>query len=244
MRCAPQHQPDWKLARNSRVSARAQDLGMPIRRDPVRDAERRARWQLDEVLRDLRAARQAAGTSQRAVAAALGHSPQLVSAWELGDLLPDPIQLARWGAAVGLDVTLRAHAGGSPLRDAGQLRILARARATIGEEWAWQTEVAVSANPLDRRAFDAVLSRGEIRIGLEVISRLMDAQAQLRGALLKQQAARLDRVVLVVARTRHNRAALQQASASLAPAFPLDSRELGLRLRAGRMPGANGVLVV
>jgi hypothetical protein len=154
------------------------------------------------------------------------------------------MQLARWGAVVGLDVTLRAYAGGSPLRDAGQLRILLRARATIGEEWGWQTEVPVSANPLDRRAFDAVLRRGEIRIGLEVISRLTDAQGQARAAMLKQRAAGLDGMVLVIARTRHNRAAFQQASATLVPAFPLDSRKLALALRAGRMPGANGVLLV
>jgi transcriptional regulator with XRE-family HTH domain len=217
---------------------------MPVRRDPIRDAERRARWQLGEVLRDLRAARQAAGTSQRTVAAALRRSPQLVSAWERGDLLPDPIQLARWGAVVGLDVTLRAYTGGSPLRDAGQLRILARARATIGEVWAWRTEVAVSTNPLDRRAFDAVLRRGEIRIGLEVISRLTDAQAQARAALLKQHVAGLDRLLLVIARTRHNRAALQLASSTFGPAFPLDSRRLASALRAGQMPGANGVLFV
>ncbi len=102
----------------------------------------------------------------------------------------------------------------------------------------------MSSAPLDRRAIDAVISRGSIRIGLEVITRLADAQAQVRAATLKQETARLDRMILVLAKTRHNRAALRAATPTLQPAFPVRARALLWALRAGHLPVGNGVLLV
>jgi transcriptional regulator with XRE-family HTH domain len=217
---------------------------MPTRNSPIHEAGRRARRQLDELLRNLRSARHAAGLSQVAVATALGKSRQLVSEWERGGEIPDPIQLARWGAIVGLDVPIRAHPAGSPLRDAAQLKLLARARAAINGQWQWHTEVPVSRDPADRRAIDAVLHGTAGRIGLEAISRLTDAQAQIRAAALKQQAAQLDRMVLVMPDTRHNRAAVADASPSLSGAFPASPGEVGRALRAGQLPPSNGILFV
>jgi hypothetical protein len=154
------------------------------------------------------------------------------------------VHLARWGGAVGLDVSIRTFAAGSPLRDAGQLRVLQRARESIGEQWTWRTEFPVSSDPHDRRAFDAVISRGRIRIGLEVITRLTDAQAQARATLLKQEAAGLDRMVLILAKTRSNRAVFASASPTLQPSFPLSRRAILADLRAGRLPPANGIFLV
>ena len=205
---------------------------MPVRTDPVHG------------IRDLRSARLARGLSQLRVARALGVSAQLVSRWERGVGAPGIVRVAEWGGAVGLDVSVRSFAGGVALRDAGQLRVLGRARSVIGGDWAWRTEVAVSANPLDRRAVDAVISRGGVRIGLEVITHLTDAQAQLRAVTLKQEAARFDAMVLVLANTRHNRSALVDAAPSLAPIFPLRGRAVLAALRAGRAPAADGLVLV
>jgi hypothetical protein len=133
---------------------------------------------------------------------------------------------------------------GSPLRDAAQLRLLARAQVAIGEAWTWRTEVPVSRDLHDRRAFDAVLSSAAGRVGLEAITRLTDAQARVRVVTLKQEAARLERMVLVIAQTRHNRAALADAAPTLRSAFPAGTRE-GLRaLRAGQLPPVNGILLI
>jgi hypothetical protein len=157
--------------------------------------------------------------------------------------MPDPVRLAAWGAVVGFDVSLRAYPAGSPMRDAAQLRLIQRARASIGQGWTWRTEVPVTADPSDRRAFDAVLSNAAGRIGLEAITRLTDAQAQIRAVILKQEAARLDRMVLVLAYTRHNRAALIDAAPTLLPAFPIGVRQTMRALRAGHLPSANGVIL-
>lgn len=217
---------------------------MPVRTTQVNEAGRRAHRQLEEVVETLRAARRAAGLSQASIASALGNSHQLVSRWERGQQVPDPIQLARWGAVVGRDVPIRAFPAGSPLRDAGQLRLIARARAAIGERWRWRAEVPVSIDPRDRRAFDVVLTAAAGSIGLEAITRLTDAQAQIRAAILKQETAKLDRILLVLADTRHNRAAFVDAAPSLDGAFPTSPRDVQLALRTGRLPAANGVVFV
>ena len=217
---------------------------MPAQPIRVAEASRGARRRLQDVLADLRAARRAAGLSQATLAAALGASRQLITEWESSHILPDPIQLAEWGAMVGLEVSIRSFPAGSPLRDAGQLRLMARARGVLGEQFAWRTEVPVSDDPRDRRAFDAVLSGGAGRIGLEAITRLTDAQGQVRAATLKQAVARLERVVLVLAETRHNRAAVLDAAPTLQPAFPITAREVLRAIRAGRLPRGNGIVLL
>ena len=217
---------------------------MPARRNLVEESTRRAQRQVAEVIRELRTARENAALTQAAVAQAARVSRQLISVWERGKVVPDPIQLARWGAVVGLDVVVRAYPGGSPLRDAAQLKLIRRLRQSVGEGWTWRTEVPVSGDQVDRRAFDAVISRGEVRVGVEAISRLVDAQAQVRAISLKQEAAGLECVVIVLADTRHNRVALRDAEPTLRPAFPLDSRAVLGALRAGEMPRANGVVLV
>lgn len=195
-------------------------------------------------MRDLRAARMMAGLSQASVAAGIGRSRELIADWENRRRSPELVDLIRWGVVVGLDIPLRAYPGGSPLRDAGQLRTLARARERIGGTWHWRTEVPVSRDPRDRRAVDAVIERDGVAIGLEVITRLTDAQAQVRGALLKQEAAGVERMILVLSDTRHNRQALKDAAPTLQPAFPLATRSILRDLSVDRVPAANGVLLV
>ena len=196
------------------------------------------------LITELREAREAAGLSQAAVAAALRCSRPLVDAWERRRRIPRPVQLSSWAAAVGLDVPLRAYAGGSPVHDDGHLRVIKRLLALAGRAWRALTEVPVSAEPLDRRAVDVVLTNSAGRIGGEVITKLVNAQAQVRSATLKQQAAGLDRMILALPDTRHNRMALAIAAPSIVPAFPLSSRAVGYALRHGQLPRSNGVLIL
>ena len=218
---------------------------MPVRRDPVEEAARRARYQLERALDEVRRRRIVAGVSQRTLARRLRCSRQLIGAMESGHLQDiGAIQLARMGAAVGLDVPIRTYSSGSPLRDAAQLRLLERFRETIGDAWMWRTEVAVSDSPDDRRAIDVVLANATRRVGIEAVTRLTDAQDQVRSFLLKQEAAALECMVVVLSDTRHNRQAVRDAGATLRPAFPGMSRSTLRDLRAGRVPPTNGVALV
>ena len=197
------------------------------------------------VVADVRRARLNAGLSQAAVARSIGCSRQLIGAIEAGRL--DDIgclQVARIGAAVGLEVTVRAYLSGRPLRDAGQLRLLERFKSVVGETWGWRAETPVSSDPLERRAIDALLVRDGQRIGVEAVTRLVDVQAQVRAILLKQEAAGIGRMVLVLADTRHNRAALTDGAPTLRPAFPLPARTVLRELASGRLPSGNGVILV
>lgn len=217
---------------------------MGARQSAADEAARKARYQLAEVVRTLRARRLMRGLSHSVVAASIGRSRQLIAKWERGALVPGLVDLVIWGAVLGIDIPIRSFDAGSPLRDAGQLRLLARARRLIGRLWRWRTEVPVAADRRDRRAVDAVISGPAGNIGLEAITRLTDAQAQVRSALVKQEALGLDRMVLVLSDTRHNRIAVRDSAATLQPAFPLGSRELLRAIRDGRLPAANGVMII
>lgn len=217
---------------------------MPIRAGRLEDAGRRARAHLATLIDELREARRRAGLSQRSVGQALGVSRALVAAWELGTVTPGAIHLYRWGAVVGLDVSIRAFPGGSPLRDAGQLRLLERFQRIVAAAWTCRTEVPVSADPRDRRAFDMVLQRGHRRVAAEAITRVVDAQAQVRAVELKAQASGVDRIVLVLTDSRRSRMAVEAGRPTIEPAFPCPARVALSALRAGELPPGNAIVFV
>ena len=109
--------------------------------------------------------------------------------------------------------------------------------------WAPATEVPVG-DARDLRAIDLVLTRGDIRIAHEFISRMRDAQAQSRPLLVKAQAIGARRLILVIAATHANRRAVSEAGAAIRASFPLGTRAILDALRAGRDPGANGIVLI
>ena len=208
------------------------------------EVERRARVRLGRAIDECRLARQRSGITQRQVADALDCSRQLVTALEAGRLGDVGVaQLSRYAGAVGLDLSVNTHLSDRLLRDVGQIRLLERFRALIGEGWRWRAEVPVNRDPRDLRAIDAVIARGTGRVGVEAITRFIDNQGQVRPILVKQEASGLSCMILVLADTRHNRAAIELAGSTLRSDFPLRARELLAELRAGRQPASNGLLL-
>jgi transcriptional regulator with XRE-family HTH domain len=214
------------------------------RRDRLLEAERRARQRLRHTIDEVRQQRLQAGLTQRQIANALGCSRQFVTAVEAGRHDDTGLlMLSRYAAAVGLDLSVKLYPAGRLLRDAGQVDLLQRFRVLIGEGWIWRTEVPVGRDPRDLRAIDAVLSHGHSRVGIEAITRFLDSQGQLRPILLKQEASGLPCMILLLADTRHNRAAIEVAGNMLRADFPLRAREILRELRAVRQPSANGLLL-
>lgn len=220
---------------------------MSVRRDPVGEAANHGRAQLERILADARSCRLAAGLPLSRVAKAVGCSRQRLATLERGRFSDvGALELARLAGAVGLDLSMRVYSGGPALRDAGQLRLLARFRAALGDApWQWRTEVPVSTDAHDRRAIDALLIHQGRRVGVEAITMLLDAGGQVRPILLKQEAAGLSCVILVISDTRHNREAVAAAGPTLDPAFPLRQRaEVLGDLRAGRVPAGNAAMLL
>lgn len=215
---------------------------MPIRYSTVDAAAIRAARQLDESIENVVLARRNGNVAQAAVGAALGVSRSTVASWEQRRVEPTFGQLCRWAAVVGLDISLRTYPRDDPLRDIGQLRLLERFARLVGDGWEWRSEVPVTADPRDRRAFDSVMHGPRGAAAVEAIVRIMDAQAQTRPIIAKQVASGIDRVILVLADTRHNRRAATAGAATLGAAFPIRPRDALASLRSGTPPEANAIV--
>ena len=210
----------------------------------IDEAARLGRRLQAELGRELREARLARGLRLQDVARALNMSPSQVSRIELGHLRALSLAgVARHGAAVGLRLRARFYPAGGGLRDAAQLDLLRRFRARTGDAWTWQLEAPLPI-PGDLRAFDALLTRGAARVAVEAITRLRDAQAQLREATRKQRDGAVPRLVILVRASRHNRDALHAAADVLTTTFPLGTRTTLAALSAGEDPGDNGIVLL
>jgi hypothetical protein len=98
----------------------------------------------------------------------------------------------------------------------------------------------------DKRAWDSVWTHRStgLVVHVEAESRLGDVQALLRRLALKRRDGAATRLVLVVADTRQNRAVSRAAARELVAAFPADVRHAMSRLREGRDPGADVMVVL
>jgi transcriptional regulator with XRE-family HTH domain len=146
---------------------------------------------------ELREARLAAGVSQAHVAQAADLRQSRVSRTErVADPMPRLDELTRHCAAVGLRLSVRAYPAGSPVRDAAQLKLIARFRSLLSGRFHPRTEVPVGSGG-DLRAWDLVLD-GPVSVAVDAETRLRDMQALQRRVELKWRDSGVPRVVLVV----------------------------------------------
>jgi transcriptional regulator with XRE-family HTH domain len=210
-----------------------------------RDRGRRAADRVIRLLGDeIRSPRVEAGLSQEQVAIAAGVSKAEVSRVERGIAAWLTIdELCRLAAPLGLDVSIKLYPGGPRLRDGVQVVLLERLHREVSRELRWLVEVGL---PLagDRRAWDAVISGEGWRVAVEAESRLHDLQALERRIALKRRDDGDVVVLLLVNDTRINREALAAGATSLRAAFPLDARAMLSALRAGKYPGASGIVLL
>lgn len=146
-------------------------------------------------------------------------------------------------ACVGLDLAVRGYPAGRGVRDEAQLALIARLKPFVVSRWGWRTEVPI---PLaaDLRAWDVVLRGPAASIGVEAETRLRDIQAIDRRVMLKLRDSGLDRVIILVAPTRTNRATLREVGDSIRTNYPISSRQALDALVNGRDPGGNAILVL
>lgn len=203
------------------------------------------------VAREFYAARTNAGVSQELVSDRAGLSRPQYGRIERG-IAPEVslATVARIAAVLGLDTSLRFFPTSDPIRDAAHAALLERLHAICHPTLSWRTEVPFPG-PNDRRAWDAVIGgirgngpMGQIRVGIEAETRPNDAQALDRKLALKERDGDVERVILLLADTRHNRQFLHGPGSSLRHRFPLVGRRALLHFAAGSDPGSNAIVLL
>lgn len=155
-------------------------------------------------------------------------------------------QLAIIGAVVGLDVRVRSYPGPDPLLEMGQVAVLNRLRARLPTELPLRTEVPLPGAG-DQRAWDAMIDglRGAAEhLPVEIDTRLVDGQAQLRRIMLKLRDSGFDAVLWVLGDTQANRAALAAGAVSILADFPISPRKALAALAAGEHPGGSALVLL
>jgi len=198
---------------------------------------------LRSVADELRDARRSAGVSQTHVARVAGLTQSTVSRVERAARASVTVEdLAIHAAALGLRLSMRVYPAGSAVRDAAQLSIIAVLRSLIHRDFAWQSEAPVAGGGA-LRAWDVRLS-GPFTVGLDIESKLLDIQAVQRRMQLRRRDGDVDRVILVVADTRHNRRVLKEHATDLATTFPGRPKTILQALTTGVDPGVDGLLLL
>jgi hypothetical protein len=151
-------------------------------------------------------------------------------------------EYAAIGAAVGLDVRLRAYPAGDPIRDVGQQRLLERLRLRIQPDLRWRTEMTLSIEG-DLRAWDATICALSWSLPVEAETVIDDVQALERRLGRKQRDAGADHLLLLLAETRRNRQALAAAPAAL-QGFSRDARSTLRAVGEGRSPGTSVIILL
>jgi hypothetical protein len=190
----------------------------------------------------------ASGLSYAAVGRAVGLSGDQVARVARGESRRvSLVQLSTLLATVGLAVSARTYPAGDPIRDRPQLALLGRLRTAIHPESPLQFEAPlVRSGRLDgrsdHRAWDAVVELGGQRVAIEAETRLGDIQATLRRLELKRRDGEVERLVLLLNDTVHNRRVVRAAWATLRTAFPGSARQALTALRAGTQIGADTIV--
>jgi len=216
---------------------------MPYRIRELDEGIRRSRRETVELGEALATARRTCGATQSEVAHSLGWSTSKVRRIERGQRRSvTHLEFAMFAAVVGLRYSGRFFVGAVRLRDASQLEMINGYRS-LAAGWGWSCRIE---DPLpitgDLRAFDLMLRAAGLRVAHEFISRLHDAQAQVRPILRKQRDSGIESLVLVLKDNAANRRAVGEAGAALLDLFPLGSRAVLDALRSGLEPGGNGIV--
>lgn len=201
------------------------------------------------LMREAEAARMAHGTSYADIARALHMSPTQAATILRGKSAQISIvRASQVLALVGLKLSSQVFPEGEPVRDAGQIALLARLRARIHPQLSWSEEIPVIEMPVagmsDHRAWDAGIDGDSCRCRIDAETHVGDLQAVERRVALKQRDGREACVLLLLADTTHHRTLLRTAGVGLRTRFPVSQRIALAALKAGKSPDGNSLVLL
>ena len=194
--------------------------------------------------RELREARLNRDLTLDVVARAVGVSAIEVSRIERGRRPTlGLVRLSRLLAAVGMELSVRAYPGPSPIRDVAHNQLIGRLRERLPAGTRWISEHPVGP-PGDKRAWDGVFWLAGRRIAVEAETHPRDLQELARRLALKERDGAPDRLILLLLDSRANRAALRAPNPLVGPSFPIPGRAAITAITAGTDPGGNAIVLL
>jgi transcriptional regulator with XRE-family HTH domain len=192
---------------------------------------------------ELATSRRAIGISQREVARRVGASPQTIARAEAGEPSALTIDLAaRLAPALGLQLAASLYPFGEPVRDTAHLGLISRFRARLHPGLRWRVEVPIPIAG-DPRSADALIEGGFGTALVEAETHLGDIQAIERKTAAKARDLGVERLILLVSDTRHNRS-VTRLHPELRERFPVDTRTCLGSLGRGSDPGGDCLVVL
>jgi hypothetical protein len=134
------------------------------------------------------------------------------------------------------------HPVGAPIRDKAHVALLGRFAARLAGSISWRTEVPMPI-PGDLRSADGLAAGLGFWAIVEAETRLDDIQATERRLRAKQRDLVVNRAILLVADTWHNRAVLKLVP-ELRAQFPISARSCLAALARGHDPGGDCLVVL
>jgi transcriptional regulator with XRE-family HTH domain len=225
------------------MSAPENNARMATWESPAARGARRSRMLRQRTGDELGTHRRSLGISLREIAHKLEVSVDRLARAERGDASALTIDLAaQYAAVVGLTLAVSLHPGGDAVRDRGHLALLERFRRRLPAGVKWRTEVPIPIAG-DLRSGDAVMSTKSVDHLVEAETHLGDFQAFERRIGAKARDLGTDRMVLLLADTRHNRAMLHTIPA-IREQFPIDARAWFRAIGRGEDPGGDALVIL
>jgi transcriptional regulator with XRE-family HTH domain len=192
---------------------------------------------------ELRVARLSVGMSSREAGRLAGISHTYVLRIERG--LASHVDvgiLERIASVLGCELSMGIHPVGAPVRDKAHIALLGRFAARLHPSIRWRTEVPIPI-PGDLRSADGFAATEGFGAIVEAETRLDDVQAVERRLRAKQRDLGVQRAILLVADTRHNRHVIDHVP-ELRREFSIGTRRCLVALGRGADPGGDCLVIL
>jgi transcriptional regulator with XRE-family HTH domain len=227
------------------ISAHRQSAEVGTRETRVQRGRRKGDAVVRRLVGELRVARQNAGVSQRALAADLDWTQSEVNRLEQVKFQSVPIgRLCEVASVLGLELSANWYPVGDSIRDKGHQVVRRRFQALVASPPYSLTDEAAFPDIGDLRSWDVLLRLEDVRIGVEIETRVRDLQGCVRRIRARQKNGGADAILLVLADTAHNRRIYGELRDALGPAFATPPDAIVSALRAGRAVPGSGVILI